>query len=174
MSLVKWIKLNLLVMFIILVIPWYTNIWKHLQIVFWNIHDPAITHILRTPSGDQFWYQNPDSAYDGLVPASIKSYGYHINNSNDNSSIKHILSAKVPQMYIVEPISFRIVKHGVIGCSNTGYYVIDTNYRQVYANMDQWAWKAKLEQMGVSTNIKCYPFPLRKSYVQRGYLVYGP
>ena len=137
MTVWKWLKINVAAMLIILAIPWIPTGWKHIELAYWKHKDPAVTEFMITPSGDQFYYLNPDltPGCDGIVPAAIKSYGYKVPNSTAPEPIEFHASRQ--HIYVNKAITFRVVKQGVIGESRSGYYVIDTTKRQVYISSDK-------------------------------------
>lgn len=173
MNTMKWLKLNLFIAFLLFVLPWVFVACMLLQNAFWRHFDRPITSILSTPSGAKFWSQDPNRAYEGLCPANVSSYGYQVDNYGRTAASNRQDNVTITRMYVEKPSSFRIVKSGVIGRSISGYYVIDTNQRRVSIYSDRQTWKRKLAQMGISSDIKFHPFPLRRSYIQRGWLSFS-
>ena len=175
MTIWKWLRINVAVMVLILIVPWLPTAWKYISTTYWNHSDPAVMEFITTPSGDQFVYLNPDNmvAYDELVPAAVMSFGYKLPKPafQDHYIMTGSWHRKA---YVEKPREFLVVKQGIIGRSASGHFVIDTSKRQVFMYQDIESWQAALSKMGIRADVKCHPLPVRSSYVKRGWLAYEP
>ncbi len=171
----RWLKANVAIFGILLLIPWLFVAGKGLRVLWSNCFDPRITATISTPSGDRFWYQNPDTAWNMIAPASADTFGYAV--VNHSKSLDTQLKTDIEQAgclwRVPYPINYCVVRKGIIGRAKDGYYIIDTAQRQVHLNLSKSDWLRQVRGLGGGASYKLHWFPLHRSHAKRGWLHYS-
>ncbi|MHB1463244.1 MAG: hypothetical protein ACYC1M_18300 [Armatimonadota bacterium] len=152
----------------VLPVPSLTGIRSRLYSMMF---EGGVTDFVVTPSGDRFRVEA-----NGIIYAACpQTYNYSLSQDKVNDDDARLYKSSWYQgRYVMNATSFRVVKDGIVGQTETGYYIINTAKRLVYINLGLPEWQRMLAQMRVPTDIQCHPLPLRVDYASRGWLRYQP